>query len=75
MHKPKARGPGITESTSFRIAGVKTRSKELPARQVTANVMNKARKNLPWANWSRQVKRDVEYLANAHGDGGVEQIL
>ena len=49
--KPHAQGiarrPGPTENTLFRVAGVKTRSKQLPAIAVTANAMNKTRETLP----------------------------
>ena len=49
--KPHAQGIarrcGTTENTLFRVAGVKTRSKQLPAIAVTANVRNKTGEKLP----------------------------
>ena len=45
-----ARRRGTTENTLFRVAGMKTRLKQLPAIAVTANAMNKTGEKLPWAN-------------------------
>ena len=45
-----ARRRGTTENTLFRVAGVKTRSKQLPAIAVTANAMHKTGGKVPWAN-------------------------
>ena len=46
-----ARRRGTTENTLFHVAGVKTRSKQLPAMiAVTANAMDKTGEKLPWAN-------------------------
>lgn len=47
--QPISRRPDISENTSFRIAGVKTRSKKLPAIAVTANA-NKTGEKLLWVN-------------------------
>lgn len=40
---PTARSPGTIEISSFRMTGVKTRSKQLRGKSVTANPMNNAR--------------------------------